>query len=38
MDEVQVADSLMPVLLITLSISQGTLELEPSEQHEQSFK
>lgn len=38
MDEVQVADSLMPMLLITLPSRQGTLELEPSEQHEQSFK
>lgn len=38
MDKAQVADSLMPVLLITLPISQGTSELNPSEQDEKSFK
>lgn len=37
MAEVQVADSLMPVLSITLPISQGTLELNPREQ-EKSFQ
>lgn len=38
MAEAEVADSPLPVLLITLPISQGTLELNPSEQEEKSFQ